>query len=79
MEEFLVTSLSRAGADTMVTPREIIRDYVTLLDLLYSNPGKTFSDIAGTMQHTVAAAEDAPSADTAANPGAKVTLDDLEF
>ncbi len=86
MEQFLVTSLQRAGADTLITPREIIRDYVTLLDLLYSNPDKSFSDIAGTMQRTTAAPEESPSASEEAesaakpeNPGAKITLDDLEF
>lgn len=56
MQSFLTDSLSRAGADTMVTPREIIRDYVTLLDLLYSNPDKTYSDIAGSMQHSTVSA-----------------------
>ena len=29
----------------MITPREIIRDFVTLLDLLYQNPGATFTDM----------------------------------
>ena len=88
MEAFLVASLSRAGADTLVTPREIIRDYVTLLDLLYSNPDKTFADIAGAMQHSTAentedtahvAAEENGSTPRSEIPGAKVTLDDLEF
>ena len=30
--------LSRAGADTMITPREIIRDYISLLNILMQNP-----------------------------------------
>ncbi|MBQ3179416.1 MAG: ATP-binding protein [Clostridia bacterium] len=55
MQAFLTDSLSRAGADTMVTPREIIRDYVTLLDLLLANPDKTFTDITGSMKYTTAA------------------------
>ena len=66
MQAFLTDSLSRAGADTMVTPREIIRDYVTLLDLLLANPDKTFEDITGTMKYSAAgaaAAEDAPPAE----------------
>ncbi len=44
-EVFLRDELSRAGADEMVTPREIIRDYVTLLDLLYQNPGASFESV----------------------------------
>ena len=37
-EEFLKLCLSRAGADTMITPREIIRDYISLLNILMQNP-----------------------------------------
>jgi len=47
MTAFLKGSLSRAGADMMVTPREIIRDYVSLLDLLLQNPDRTYADIVG--------------------------------
>ena len=42
---FLKEELDRAGAEEMITPREIIRDFVTLLDLLYQNPGATFEDM----------------------------------
>ncbi len=45
MTEFLRSSLARAGADMMITPREIIRDYVSLLDLLLQNPDRSFDDI----------------------------------
>ena len=30
--------MKRAGADVMITPREIIRDYITLLNILMQNP-----------------------------------------
>lgn len=92
MQAFLTDSLSRAGADTMVTPREIIRDYVTLLDLLLSNPDKTFDDIACGMQHsTVSTATDDALAGVSENGmdelrkpshaanAAAITLDDLNF
>lgn len=45
--EFLSTCLSRAGADTMITPREIIRDYMQVLNILLQNPEATFAEIAG--------------------------------
>lgn len=45
MTEFLTSSLSRAGADELITPRELIRDYVSLLELLFENPEKSFDDI----------------------------------
>ncbi len=83
MKEFLISSLSRTGADTMITPREIIRDYVTLLDLLYTNPEKTFADIAGTMARSAAPSsadsEDGPVERSVPGGKSPVTIDDLEF
>ncbi|MBR3060581.1 MAG: ATP-binding protein [Oscillospiraceae bacterium] len=35
---FLRVELSRVGADQNITPREVIRDFIELLDLLYQNP-----------------------------------------
>lgn len=45
MIEFMKKTLSRAGADEMLTPREIIRDYMTILNLIKDNPNASFSDI----------------------------------
>ena len=45
MVDFLNLCLSRAGADTMVTPREIIRSYLTLLQLMKSNPEASFRQL----------------------------------
>ena len=47
MAEFLKICLDRAGADTMITPREIIRDYMTVLNILLQNPDTTFADVVG--------------------------------
>lgn len=44
-EEFLRAMLDRAGAEEMVTPREIIRDFLTLLDILRENPSATFAKL----------------------------------
>lgn len=35
---FIKIEFSRVGADTSITPREVIRDYIELLDILYQNP-----------------------------------------
>ena len=35
---FLNLCLSRAGADSMITPREMLRDYMTVLNILMQNP-----------------------------------------
>ena len=45
MIDFLYCMLSRAGADTMITPREIIRSYLTALGILLSDKTKKLSDI----------------------------------
>lgn len=39
--------LERAGADTMITPREIIREYITVLDIMLQNPHVSFMSIIG--------------------------------
>lgn len=45
MTEFLTSSMSRAGADELMTPRELIRDYVSLLELLFQNPEQSFDSL----------------------------------
>ena len=47
MAAFLKHCLERAGADTMITPREIIRDYMNVLNILLQNPDTAFSDVVG--------------------------------
>ena len=38
---FIKLEYSRIGADQNITPREVIRDFIELLDLLYQNPEMT--------------------------------------
>lgn len=45
MVEFLNQALSRAGADSMITPREMLRDYMTVLNILMQNDDVTFEQI----------------------------------
>ena len=45
MVKFLQISLSRAGADSMITPREMLRDYMTVLNILMQNKNATFENI----------------------------------
>lgn len=45
MSAFLQNCLARAGADTMITPREIIRDYLSVLNILLQNPEVKFSSV----------------------------------
>jgi hypothetical protein len=36
---FIKMEYGRIGADQNITPREVIRDFIELLDILYQNPG----------------------------------------
>ncbi|MBE6718702.1 MAG: biotin carboxylase [Ruminococcaceae bacterium] len=42
---FLKDCLSKAGAETMVTPREVIRDFLEVLNILYQNKDAKFEDV----------------------------------
>ena len=73
MEVFLKLCLARAGADAMITPREIIRDFCTVLNILCQNPDADFASVVGagavTLSHgTAAEADDAPIPDDASDP-----------
>ena len=52
LEEFLRNVLSRAGASSMMTPREIIRDLLGVLNILYQNKNASFGDIVKTNAQT---------------------------
>jgi hypothetical protein len=45
MISFIKIEYSRVGASTNITPREIIRDYIELLNIIYQNPTKTIKSI----------------------------------
>lgn len=72
MAAFLKHCLERAGADTMITPREIIRDYMTVLNILLQNPDTSFADVVGSGVVSLKHGEndeDAPVEDSADKPG----------
>lgn len=39
---FITTEFERVGASTHITPREVIRDFIELLDIMYQNPQADF-------------------------------------
>ncbi len=43
--DFIKIEYGRVGADVNITPREIIRDFIELLDIVYQNPGSTVASI----------------------------------
>lgn len=44
---FMETAVGRLGADELLTPREVIRDFMDLLHTLHQNPGTSFRELAG--------------------------------
>jgi hypothetical protein len=44
---FLTVEYNRVGAETHITPREIIRDFIELLNILQQNPHKSVTEILG--------------------------------
>lgn len=42
---FIKLEYGRIGADQNITPREVIRDFIELLDLLYQNPGLSMEEL----------------------------------
>ena len=47
---FMQKVSDRIGADTLLTPREVTRDYIALMNLLHQNPEATFEDLVGSPQ-----------------------------
>ena len=54
---FIKTEYSRIGADTNITPREVIRDFIELLDLLYQNPGMKIAELLESEEFSYAQSE----------------------
>lgn len=61
--KFLQVELSRVGAGVNITPREIIRDYIELLDILMQNPDLNASEIIENRLPQTAASEEAEEED----------------
>ena len=45
LAEFLTVEFSRVGAETHLTPREVIRDFIELLDIAYQNPSVALGEL----------------------------------
>ena len=47
MINFIKIEFSRIGADTNITPREVIRDFIELLNIVYQNPQINIAELLG--------------------------------
>ena len=80
IESFMNLALSRAGAEEMITPREIIRDFLTLLNILRDNPTARFSALVKNVSFTKADVDEAVADDTSVTaPKPKISLFDIDI
>ena len=67
----------------MITPREMLRDYMTVLNILMQNPDAKFDDIIGThvtLKTDRSDDDDLPTAEpTGKEENRKFTANDIEF
>lgn len=54
---FIKVEFGRIGADSNITPREVIRDFIGILDVIYQNPEKTVLGLLGSDEFTYAKTE----------------------
>ena len=59
---FMESVAGRLGADQLLTPREVTRDFIPILNLLHQNPGLTYEQLAAGGNAQVHAAEADPDA-----------------
>ena len=68
-QTFLTRALARAGAEELVTPREIIRDFLTLLNILRDNPEASFDKLINEAQEGASGSDGShASIDVSAGP-----------
>ncbi|MBE6695352.1 MAG: biotin carboxylase [Ruminococcaceae bacterium] len=93
MIEFLNSVLDKAGSNELATPREIIRDYLALLNILRENPNVTFKEVLKNAAFGEASApneeafytsdDDAgrkeSTSGASAAPSRKISLDDIDI
>ena len=57
LAQFIKLEYARVGADTSITPREIIRDFIELLDIVWQNPDKKITDLLNSDQFSYTKSE----------------------
>ena len=79
IEFFMRAALDRAGAEEMITPREIIRDYLTLLNILRDNPSASFEKLVKEVTFARTSQNDTPDPTPTQAPRPKIGLFDIDI
>ena len=77
--KFVQICLDRAGANMMITPREMLRDYMTLLNILMQNPNVDFNAVVGSAVTLKTDADEAPAPKEQESPRSKFDPADIDF
>lgn len=64
LQAFIAEMQNRIGADSLLTPREVLRDFVAILNLLHQHPRETFESILGEVDFTTGDSADPEMADS---------------
>lgn len=57
LAQFIKIEYARVGADINITPREIIRDFIELLDIVWQNPDRKITDLLNSDQFSYTKSE----------------------
>ena len=79
IEVFLNGALDKAGAEELITPREIIRDYLTLLNILRDNEGASFDELVAKISLTPTEEEPKPREVKTTTATKKITIFDIDI
>lgn len=79
IETFMNYALSKAGSEEMITPREIIRDFLTLLNILKDNPGATFDSLVKNIEFSKKEESETASENFVPTTKNKISLFDIDI
>lgn len=82
IEEFIRHATSKAGAEELITPREIIRDFLTLLNILRDNKDATFRELLKNVRFEKKPSDDSDDGGAplpSESRGGKVSLFDIDI
>ena len=75
----MTSALNRAGAEELITPREIIRDYLTLLNILRDNKGANFRKLVSEVTFATDDSAAPDSIQSKSTPPKKIGLFDIDI
>lgn len=74
---FIKVEYGRIGADSHITPREVIRDFIEILDILYQHPERRLEDLFSSDEFSFAKSGAVPGQGGAMDGGAVAGEDDF--